>query len=95
MGIYVFNRQVLFDMLNAPRRDLGAFYFFIVVPVVSFILLNGWPLIGLEKVDTSYWGGALLTIVVATVGIVAALIFAFFLISVICKCEVDTKIINV
>ena len=59
--------------LNAPRRDLGAFYFFIVVPVISFILLNGWPLIGLDKVDTSYWGGALLTIVVATVGIVAAL----------------------
>ena len=59
--------------LNAPRRDLGAFYFFIVVPVVSFILLSGWPLIGLEKVDTSLWGGALVTIVVATVGIVAAL----------------------
>jgi len=59
--------------LSAPRRDLGALYFFIVVPVVSFILLNGWPLIGLDKVDTSYWGGALLTIVVATVGIVAAL----------------------
>src|SRR4029077_262539 len=58
---------------NAPRRDLGAFYFFIVVPVVSFVLLNGWPLIGLDKVDTSSWGGALLTIVVATVGIVAAL----------------------
>jgi general L-amino acid transport system permease protein len=59
--------------LNAPRRDLGAFYFFIVVPVVSFILLNGWPLIGLDKVDTQLWGGALVTIVVATVGIVAAL----------------------
>ena len=59
--------------LNAPRRNLGALYFFIVMPVISFILLSGWPLIGLEKVDTSYWGGALLTIVVATVGIVAAL----------------------
>jgi general L-amino acid transport system permease protein len=59
--------------LNAPRRDLGTFYFFIVVPVVSFILLSGWPLIGLSTVDTSLWGGALLTIVVATVGIVAAL----------------------
>jgi general L-amino acid transport system permease protein len=59
--------------LNAPRRNLGALYFFIVMPVISFILLNGWPLIGLAKVDTSLWGGALVTIVVATVGIVAAL----------------------
>jgi general L-amino acid transport system permease protein len=59
--------------LGAPRRDLGAFYFFIVVPVVSFILLSGWPAIGLSTVDTSLWGGALVTIVVATVGIVAAL----------------------
>ncbi len=59
--------------LGSPRRDLGALYFFIVVPVASFILLSGWPLIGLETVDTSLWGGALVTIVVATVGIVAAL----------------------
>ena len=42
--------------LNAPRRDLGAFYFFIVVPVVSFILLTGWPLIGLRHVDTVAMG---------------------------------------
>jgi len=56
--------------LNAPRRDLGAFYFFIILPVVSFLLLNGW---GASRVDTAYWGGALVTIVVATVGIVAAL----------------------
>jgi general L-amino acid transport system permease protein len=59
--------------LSAPRRDLGAFYFFIVVPVVSFILLSGWPSVGLSTVDTALWGGALVTIVVATVGIVAAL----------------------
>jgi general L-amino acid transport system permease protein len=56
--------------LNAPRRNLGAFYFFIILPVVSFVLLNGW---GASRVDTAYWGGALVTIVVATVGIVAAL----------------------
>ena len=27
--------------LDAPRRDLGAIYFFVVVPIVSFILLIG------------------------------------------------------
>ena len=34
--------------LKAPRRDLGAVYFFIVFPIASFILLTGWPAIGLD-----------------------------------------------
>jgi len=59
--------------LEAPRRDLGAFYFFIVLPICSFVLLHGWPLIGLPAVDTVLWGGALVTIVVASVGIVVSL----------------------
>jgi general L-amino acid transport system permease protein len=59
--------------LQSPRRDLGALYFFIVLPIVSYILLKGWPLIGLPTVDTALWGGALVTIVVATVGIVVSL----------------------
>jgi general L-amino acid transport system permease protein len=59
--------------LNAPRRDLGAFYFFVVLPISSFILLTGWSAIGLRPVDTVLWGGVLVTIVVAAVGIVASL----------------------
>ncbi len=59
--------------LNAPRRDLGAFYFFIVLPIGSFILLHGFPAIGLPVVDTVLWGGVLVTIVLATVGIVVSL----------------------
>jgi general L-amino acid transport system permease protein len=59
--------------LEAPRRDLGAFYFFLVLPVASFILLSGAPVLGLERVDTSLWGGALVTVVVAAVGIVVSL----------------------
>ena len=51
--------------LKAPRRDLGAIYFFIVLPIVSYILLTGWSAIGLEPVDTVLWGGVLVTIVVA------------------------------
>src|SRR5215510_12481510 len=27
---------------RAPRRDLGMIYFFVVLPIVSFILLTGW-----------------------------------------------------
>ncbi|MEP7031561.1 MAG: amino acid ABC transporter permease [Pseudolabrys sp.] len=59
--------------LNAPRRDLGAIYFFILLPISAFILLTGWRLIGLEPVDTVLWGGILVTIVVAWVGIVVSL----------------------
>jgi general L-amino acid transport system permease protein len=59
--------------LNAPRRDLGAIYFFLILPVTSFILLTGWSTIGLRPVDTVLWGGVLVTIVVAAVGIVCSL----------------------
>ena len=59
--------------LNAPRRDIGTFYFFVVVPIVSYVLLVGFETIGLRRVDTSLWGGLLVTIVVAWVGIVVSL----------------------
>ena len=59
--------------LNAPRRDLGTGFFFVVLPVASFILLHGFPLIGLPVVDTNLWGGVLVTIVVSAVGIVFSL----------------------
>ena len=59
--------------LNAPRRDRGAIYFFLILPVTSFILLTGWSTIGLRPVDTVLWGGVLVTIVVAAVGIVFSL----------------------
>jgi general L-amino acid transport system permease protein len=59
--------------LGAPRRDLGSVYFFVVLPVTSFVLLTGWGTIGLPPVDTVLWGGMLVTIVVASVGIVCSL----------------------
>jgi general L-amino acid transport system permease protein len=59
--------------LNAPRRDLGTIYFFAVLPISSFILLSGWSAISLRPVDTVLWGGVLVTIVVAAVGIVVSL----------------------
>jgi general L-amino acid transport system permease protein len=58
---------------SAPRRNLGALYFFIVLPVLSFVLLYGFPWIGLAAIPSSLWGGMLVTVVVATVGIVASL----------------------
>jgi general L-amino acid transport system permease protein len=65
--------------LSAPRRDLGALYFFVVLPVLSFLLLHGAPYIGLPVVSTALWGGILVTIVVATIGIVFSLPFGILL----------------
>jgi general L-amino acid transport system permease protein len=59
--------------LRAPRRDIGAVYFFIMLPILSLILLSGLPLIGLSHVPTNLWGGILVTIVVATIGMVFSL----------------------
>ncbi|MDO9412419.1 MAG: amino acid ABC transporter permease [Pseudolabrys sp.] len=59
--------------LKAPRRDLAAYYCFIVLPIVSYILLSGAEFLGLPHVDTVLWGGVLVTIVVSAVGIVVSL----------------------
>jgi len=59
--------------LSAPRREIGAFYFFVVLPILSFALLHGAPLLGLSVVPTALWGGMLVTVIVATVGIAFSL----------------------
>ncbi|HEY8381735.1 MAG TPA: amino acid ABC transporter permease [Microvirga sp.] len=65
--------------LKAPRRDLGAVYFFIVFPLVSFYILTGASWLGLQPVPTALWGGVLVTLIVATVGIVFSLPFGVVL----------------
>jgi general L-amino acid transport system permease protein len=65
--------------LRAPRRDLGALYFFVVFPLLAYVLLTGSTFLGLEPVPTSLWGGVLITIVVSTVGIVFSLPFGIVL----------------
>jgi len=59
--------------LDAPARRWALVNFFVVLPIVSFILLVGWPAIGLPVVPTEQWGGILVTIVVSVVGIVFSL----------------------
>jgi general L-amino acid transport system permease protein len=58
---------------KAPRRDIGFYYFVLVLPIVSFVLLSGSSILGLAPVDTARWGGLMVTLVVAGVGIVASL----------------------
>jgi general L-amino acid transport system permease protein len=48
-----------------------AIFFFFIFPIITFLLLVG-NVFGLQSVPTNYWGGMLVTLVVATVGIVAA-----------------------
>lgn len=55
-----------------PYKKLFGVLALVVLPVVSYVLLlGGW--FGLEPVDTNQWGGLMLTLVLAYVGIVAAL----------------------
>jgi general L-amino acid transport system permease protein len=57
--------------LNAPRRDLGLLFAFVITPILSWWLLSGgW---GLKPVTTNLWGGILISLIVAAVGIVFSL----------------------
>jgi len=58
---------------HVARKTIAAVLFFVVYPIIGFILLNGWPAIGLPKIDTSLWGGIFVTLLVASVGIVFSL----------------------
>ncbi len=58
---------------KAPFKSAGLAFFFLLFPVIGFVLLSGMPIIGLSTVQTHYWGGFLVTIVISTVGIVASL----------------------
>ncbi|MFD1331071.1 amino acid ABC transporter permease [Methylopila musalis] len=57
---------------SAPYKKLNALLFFVAFPIFAVILLSG-GLFGLRHVETRAWGGLLVTLVVATTGIVASL----------------------
>lgn len=59
--------------LNAPKRNWGAGFFFILFPIASYVLLLGAPSIGLSTVTTERLGGMVVTFIVAIVGIVVSL----------------------
>jgi general L-amino acid transport system permease protein len=58
---------------DAPRRVWGALLFFLVYPVLAFVLLHGSPALGLPIVDSLLWGGVLVSLLTAVVGIVFSL----------------------
>lgn len=57
---------------KAPRKGLNAVLFFLVLPVVAFMLLVG-GMFGLPHVETPLWGGLLVTLTLSFVGIVVSL----------------------
>lgn len=58
---------------EAPRRGLAALLFFAIYPIFAFVLLHGSHWLGLAVVDTLLWGGMLITVLTAAVGIVFSL----------------------
>jgi len=59
-------------MPNAPGKQLNALFLLIAYPVIAFYLLAG-GVFGLEPVETTNWGGLLVTLVVAVTGMVISL----------------------
>tara|TARA_R110000796_G_scaffold186168_1_gene303018 strand:+ start:1982 stop:3079 length:1098 start_codon:yes stop_codon:yes gene_type:complete len=55
-----------------PRKGLYGIAFLVIYPFVAYTLLSG-GFFGLEHVRTSQWGGLMLTLVIAAVGIAGAL----------------------
>ena len=63
--------------LTAPRRDIGMVFAFVFTPIISYWLLSGGY--GLTPVPTNLWGGILISLIVASVGIIFSLPFGIFL----------------
>ncbi|TPN28874.1 amino acid ABC transporter permease [Mesorhizobium sp. B2-3-3] len=57
---------------RVPRKGLNAILLFLVLPIVSFVLLIG-GMFGLPNVETSRWGGLLVTLSLSFVGIAVSL----------------------
>ncbi|MBP1849921.1 amino acid ABC transporter permease [Rhizobium halophytocola] len=57
---------------SAPRKGLNAILLLIVLPIVAYILLLG-GYFGMRHVETSLWGGLMVTLLLSFVGIVVSL----------------------
>jgi general L-amino acid transport system permease protein len=62
---------------SVPYKKWNTIFVLVIFPILAFILLTGR--LGLESVETSLWGGLLVTLVVAIVGIVVSFPFGILL----------------
>ena len=67
----IFGAAPLF-VARVPRKAVYGLGFLLLYPLMAFWLLHG-GFFGLEQVNTSQWGGLMLTLVIAAVGIAGAL----------------------
>ncbi|MDO6964016.1 amino acid ABC transporter permease [Rhizobium alvei] len=67
-----------FLMPSAPRKGLNALLLLVVLPLIAYILLLGGSF-GLSHVETSMWGGLMVTLILSFVGIVVSLPFGIVL----------------
>lgn len=65
-------------MPRVPHKALNALLAFVIMPLISFFLLHG-GVFGLMPVETSLWGGLLVTLIISYVGIVVSLPFGILL----------------
>jgi general L-amino acid transport system permease protein len=57
---------------DLPHKGISAIAFFVGLPILAIILLNGGSF-GLPEVTTEKWGGLMVTLIIASVGIVVSL----------------------
>lgn len=76
-GILLIAGVIPLAMPSLPYKKWNTIFVLIIFPIVAYILLTGQ--FGLEPVQTSLWGGLLVTLVVAIVGIVVSFPFGIFL----------------
>jgi general L-amino acid transport system permease protein len=66
--LFIFTVYVLaFKYIDTLKMKV---FIIVTFPIIAFVLISGG--LGLEHVDTEKWGGLLLTIIVASVGIIAS-----------------------
>ncbi|WP_375450305.1 amino acid ABC transporter permease [uncultured Devosia sp.] len=72
--VFVLLALLLLPLLvpRAPFKRINALLFFVVFPIVAFNLLHG-GVFGLSVVPTESWGGLMVTLIIALVGIICSL----------------------
>jgi general L-amino acid transport system permease protein len=72
--VYLLGAATLLPLLipSAPFKVWNSVAFFLIYPVIAFCLLTG-GVFGLEVVETSQWGGLLVTLILSVTGIVFSL----------------------
>jgi len=56
---------------SLPAKNWNALFFFVIYPIIAFFLFYG-GIFGLPVVETDYWGGLTLTLIIAVTGIVTS-----------------------